>query len=182
MDLCFSRRSFLSLAATSVAAPLLPAQEQPGVTFKADVNVVNLFANVLTKKGEIINDLSKDDFLLLEDGRPTQTIQYFSRETDLSVLTLGLLVDTSASQEKVIDAERTACFHFLDQVLRDGEKIMSSSCSLIPTFSSARDSRRHSGNSMKPSPRSIRSLARSCNRSAAAPYSTMPLCLPRRTS
>ncbi len=119
IDLNLSRRTFLSLAATSIAAPLLPAQEQPGVTFKADVKVVNLFANVLTKKGEIVNNLSKDDFVLLEDGRP-QAIQYFSRETDLP-LTLGLLVDTSASQEKVIDAERTACFHFLDQVLRDGK-------------------------------------------------------------
>jgi VWFA-related protein len=100
---------------------MLPAQdqEQPGVTFKTDVKVVNLFANVLTKKGEIINDLSKDDFVLLEDGRP-QAIQYFSRETDLP-LTLGLLVDTSASQDKVIESERTACFRFLDQVLRDGK-------------------------------------------------------------
>jgi VWFA-related protein len=103
----------------SLAATQLPAQDEPGVTFKADVKVVNLFANVLTKKGEIVTDLSKDDFVILEDGHP-QTIQYFSRETDLP-LTLGLLVDTSASQDKVIEAERTACFHFLDQVLRDGK-------------------------------------------------------------
>jgi len=115
----FSRRAWLSWAATSITASLLRAQEQPGVTFKSDVKVVNLFANVLTKKGEVINDLSKDDFVLLEDGR-RQTIQYFSRETDIP-LTLGLLVDTSASQEKVIDAERTACFDFLDKVLRDGK-------------------------------------------------------------
>ncbi len=109
----------MSVVATSLAAKQLRAQDEPGVTFKADVKVVNLFANVLTKKGEIITDLSKDDFVILEDGRP-QTIQYFSRETDLP-LTLGLLVDTSASQDKVIEAERTACFHFLDQVLRDGK-------------------------------------------------------------
>jgi VWFA-related protein len=55
--------------------------------------------------------------LLLEDGRP-QTIRYFARESNLP-LTLGLLVDTSGSQRRVLDAERGACLRFLDQVMRD---------------------------------------------------------------
>jgi VWFA-related protein len=52
-----------------------------------------------------------------EDGRP-QTIRYFARETDLP-LTLGLLVDTSGSQRRVLDAERGASLRFLDQVVRE---------------------------------------------------------------
>ena len=64
-----------------------------------------------------MRDLTKDDFLLSEDGHP-QTIRYFSRETDLP-LTLGLLVDTSMSQRRVLDAERIASFRFVDQVLRE---------------------------------------------------------------
>ena len=65
----------------------------------------------------LIGNLNQDDFLLSEDGRP-QTIRYFARETDLP-LTLGLLVDTSGSQRRVLDAERGACLRFLDQVVRE---------------------------------------------------------------
>jgi VWFA-related protein len=79
--------------------------------------VVNVLANVYGKSGEIVRDLTKDDFVLSEDGHP-QTIRYFSRETDLP-LTLGLLVDTSMSQRRVLDAERIASFGFVDQVLRE---------------------------------------------------------------
>lgn len=59
----------------------------------------------------------QDDFSLTEDGRP-QSIHYFSRETDLP-LTLGLLVDTSLSQRRVLDQERDASHSFLDQMVRE---------------------------------------------------------------
>jgi VWFA-related protein len=85
--------------------------------FRSDVNVVSLLAAVQTKQGAIVKDLGKDDFTLLENGRP-QTIRYFSRETELP-LTIGLMVDTSGSQEKVLEAERAASFRFLDAVLRE---------------------------------------------------------------
>jgi VWFA-related protein len=74
---------------------------------------------VRSKKGEIISDLTKDDFSLVEDGRP-QAIKYFARQSDLP-LTLGLMVDTSMSQVRVLDSERTASFRFLDQVLRESK-------------------------------------------------------------
>jgi VWFA-related protein len=78
--------------------------------------VVNLFATVRDKNGQIVRNLTKDDFLLDEDGRP-QTISYFSRETDLP-LTLGLLVDTSGSERREIPDERRASIRFLEQVMR----------------------------------------------------------------
>jgi VWFA-related protein len=80
------------------------------------VKVVNVLASVRNKHGEIVRNLTKDDFELEEDGRP-QTVSYFSRESDLP-LTLGLLVDTSGSQRRVLDQERDASSAFLDQVLR----------------------------------------------------------------
>jgi VWFA-related protein len=101
------RRAFL-------AAPL--AAYAQDVTFTAGVRVVNVLASVRDKKGAIIANLSKDDFVLLEQGKP-QTIQYFSRQGDLP-LSVGLLVDTSMSQEHVLEAERSASLRFLDQVLR----------------------------------------------------------------
>lgn len=84
--------------------------------FKAEVRVVNVLASVRDKDGAFVADLTKEDFELREQGRP-QVITYFSRQGELP-LTLGLLVDTSMSQEHVLEAERSASLRFLDQVLR----------------------------------------------------------------
>lgn len=114
----YSRRQFAFSAASLIAvATRARAQEEP--TFSSDVQVVNLLATVRNKKSEIVRDLEKDDFSLLEDGRP-QTIRYFSRDSNLP-LTIGLMVDTSMSQVHVLDAERGASFRFLDQVLRENK-------------------------------------------------------------
>src|ERR1039457_3057948 len=107
-----SRRGLLSAFALLPAVRLLRSQ-QPNTTFSADVKLVNLLATVRDKQRQIVRDLNKEDFLLDEDGHP-QTIGYFSRETDLP-LTLGLLVDTSMSQRRVLDAERIASFEFVDR-------------------------------------------------------------------
>ncbi len=85
-------------------------------TFSTDVNVVTLFATVRDSESRIAKDLTRDDFLLLDNGQP-QPIRYFSRESDLP-LTLGLLVDTSRSQINLLEPERRASYTFLDQVLR----------------------------------------------------------------
>lgn len=88
-------------------------------SLKVTVKVVNVPATVRDKHGKIINNLSKDDFLLEEDGHP-QTVRYFARETDLP-LTLGLLVDTSLSQRRVLEQERHASYSFLDQMLHQSK-------------------------------------------------------------
>ena len=94
-----------------------PTEAQHAPTFSANVKVVNLLATVRDKHGAVVSNLGKDDFKLEEDGR-AQTIKYFTRDTDLP-LTIGLLVDTSLSQRRVIDQERSASFKFLQDVLRD---------------------------------------------------------------
>lgn len=98
-----------------LAAALLPAQEAPNISVK--VKVVNVLATVRDKHGNIIRNLTKDDFVLDEDGHP-QVIKYYLQEDNLP-LTLGLLVDTSGSQRRVIGDERTASYTFLDHVLRE---------------------------------------------------------------
>ncbi len=111
-----TRRDFALSVAALIRNPL-HAQDDP--VFKLDVKVVNILANVLNKNHEIINTLTKDDFTVLENGRP-QTIRYFARQSDLP-LTIGLLVDTSMSQRRVLDAERGASFRFIDQVMRENK-------------------------------------------------------------
>jgi len=113
----FTRRRFL-LSAASLLVRTARAQDEAPV-FSSNVGVVNLFATVHDKKGQILRDLNKEDFQINEDGRP-QTIRYFTRESDLP-LTVGLLIDTSLSQERVLDAERGASLRFLDQVLRENK-------------------------------------------------------------
>jgi len=111
-----SRRQFLCSAASVLWGRSL-ARAQDQATFKSEVKVVNLLATVRTKKNEIVRDLTKEDFVLAENGRP-QVIRYFSKESDLP-LTIGLMVDTSMSQQRVMESERSASFRFLDQVLRE---------------------------------------------------------------
>jgi VWFA-related protein len=93
-----------------------PNQQDEIPTFKSNVNVVNLFFNVKDKKGALIPNLTKTDFQVFEDGKP-QTIKYFSAESD-QPLTLGLLIDTSPSQERVLPMEKEVGASFLHDVLR----------------------------------------------------------------
>ncbi len=101
-------------ALAAVPAARFAKGQEPN--FSAGVKVVNVFATVRDKKGEIVKGLQKEDFTLLEDGRP-QKISYFAQQSDLP-LTLGLLVDTSMSERRMISTEQTASYKFLEQVLR----------------------------------------------------------------
>src|SRR5204863_3589709 len=90
--------------------------QEPVTTLRKDVNVVSIFFNVKDKHAAIIPDLTKVDFELYEDGKP-QAIKYFSKESDLP-LTLGLMIDTSPSQARVLPAEQEAGAEFLKDVMR----------------------------------------------------------------
>ncbi len=111
------RRSVILLALLLPISAQTQQPEQP--TFSTEVKVVNMLATVRTKSGQLVTDLTKDDFSLAENKRP-QDIRYFSRESDLP-LTIGLMVDTSMSQARVLESERSASFQFVDQVLREGK-------------------------------------------------------------
>jgi VWFA-related protein len=116
----FSRRSkklWLLLAIALFSLTNTPLRGQQGAPISVDVKAVNLFATVRDKHGKLLPNLTKDDFVLDQDGHP-QTITYFVHESDLP-LTLGLLVDTSMSQRRVLDQERTASRSFLEHVLRE---------------------------------------------------------------
>src|SRR5215472_3071931 len=91
------------------------ATAQDGV-IKVNVNLVNVLCTVHNKAGGLVGNLEKTDFTVYEDGKQ-QEIKYFTRETDLP-LTIGLLVDTSSSQERLIETERNAAHQFFTRVLR----------------------------------------------------------------
>jgi VWFA-related protein len=98
-----------------------PEEDQgPTETLKISVNVVGLFFNVKDKHGALIPSLTKDDFEIFEDGKP-QTIKYFAAESNLP-LTLGILIDSSGSQLRVLDMEKEVGGAFLKQVLTDKDE------------------------------------------------------------
>src|SRR5277367_3073188 len=111
------RQSLLCLLLLGSSAWGQDARVPNVTTMSVDVKVVTLPVTVRDKHGQIVRNLTKDDFVLEEDGRP-QAIKYFTQETNLP-LTLGLLVDTSLSQRNVLDQERNASKVFLDQMLTD---------------------------------------------------------------
>ncbi len=78
--------------------------------------MVNVYAIVEDWRGRLVRTLSKQDFEVTENKDP-QEIVYFSRETD-PPLSLGLLIDTSSSQERLLSTEQKAAKMFLNSVLR----------------------------------------------------------------
>jgi VWFA-related protein len=113
------RTTLVFALATALSAQVQltkPADQDLPAPIKVDVDVVNVLTSVRDRHGTLVPNLEKKDFTILEDGKP-QEIKYFSKETDLP-LTIGLLVDVSASQRNLIDIERSAASQFFSQVLR----------------------------------------------------------------
>lgn len=101
-----------------------PAQQsdQQNPTIKSLVNLVNIFATVRDKKKQIIPSLKKEDFRVFENDQE-QKIAFFSAEKTLPI-TLGLLIDTSGSEQNRLPAEQEAGAAFLNRVLRKGDEAM----------------------------------------------------------
>ncbi len=94
--------------------------DESTTTLKVNVEVVQLFFNVKDKHGALIPNLTKESFDIFEDGKP-QTIKYFKAESDLP-LTLGILIDSSGSQQNVLDMEKTVGASFLENILRSKDE------------------------------------------------------------
>lgn len=115
------------MAPSPDAAPQGPAtspdqnpQQQPLETLKVNVNLVSLYFTVHDKHGALIPGLSKNDFTIYEDKVP-QTIKNFSAEAD-QPLTLGIMLDTSGSQQRVLPMEQQAGTEFLQRILRSKDE------------------------------------------------------------
>lgn len=102
----------LLAASALVLAAALTASAQ----FRAGVDLVS-FVVVASDRDGLIKDLTKDDFQILEEGKP-QTIQFFA-QGDVSArmpLRLGLLLDVSGSMGLDIDMARSAAIKFMNAV------------------------------------------------------------------
>ncbi len=97
----------------------IPQSQKP---LTVQTTLVNVFVTVRDKRHEIVSDLSQNDFKVIEDGQE-QKIAFFSKEVNLPI-TLGLLIDTSGSMERVIGAEQDTASRFLREVMRKKDEAM----------------------------------------------------------
>jgi VWFA-related protein len=101
-------------------APAPSEDEQSVATFKLQVNLVDLFFTVKDKQGNLVPHLTKDECTVLEDKEP-QKLKSFVAETH-QPLTLGILLDTSGSQQQVLPLEQDAGAQFLERVLKSKDE------------------------------------------------------------
>jgi Ca-activated chloride channel family protein len=105
--------------APAQAATPAPAPPAPITTLKVGTSLVAVSAIVRDKSGKPVTGLTRDDFVLKEDGKPQQ-IRYFSQGNDLP-LTLALMVDTSGSQRNYIRDEIVAGRFFFSAMMKKPE-------------------------------------------------------------
>jgi len=92
----------------------LGAQQPP--PFSSRIDLVNIGVTVTDRKGNLVTDLTADDFAILEDGK-TQSIRYFSsgeQSESAPPMHLGLMLDVSGSMGEDMNFTRTAAVRFLN--------------------------------------------------------------------
>lgn len=83
---------------------------------RTDTNLTNLFFTAADKNKRFISSLKAEDIRILEDGKP-QEIFTFQQNIDLP-LSIAILIDTSASEERTLPDEKIAARAFLENVLK----------------------------------------------------------------
>jgi Ca-activated chloride channel family protein len=101
----------------SVNTPGYDSTQPDIITIQKRVDEVNVLFIAMDKHGKFVRDLKKDDFNVLDDHKPPQSVVRFSQQTDLP-LQLGLLIDTSGSVHARFDFEQNAATGFLQHTIR----------------------------------------------------------------
>src|SRR5688572_26943947 len=99
----------------TAATPTPPIEEEDEVV-KVETESVNVLFTAQDKNRKLLLNLKPEDVRVLENGR-AQTIVSFSRQVDLP-LSLAILIDTSASQERTLPEEKAAAISFVEAVIR----------------------------------------------------------------
>lgn len=97
-------------------------EQKPQQTIKAQTSLVNLFVTVRGDHNAIVTNLTKDDFHVFEDNVP-QKIAFFSNDVTMPI-TLGLLLDTSGSEQNMLNAIQEAGAEFMHEVMHKGDEAM----------------------------------------------------------
>ncbi len=102
-----------SLLLALLLPALAPAQQV--YTYKTETHLVDTTISVHNPQGGLVQNLTRDDFRIIEDGVP-QTIRFFAHDHDLP-LSIGLIIDVSGSQQKFVKDHEKDIATFLAEVL-----------------------------------------------------------------
>jgi Ca-activated chloride channel homolog len=102
--------SVFVLAAAAATAAVDPKPGASGLSFGADVEMVNLTVSVVDQKERFVTGLDDKDFVVFEDGVPQQ-LSFFSREED--AVSLIIMIDMSSSMGPYLRAARLAATKFV---------------------------------------------------------------------
>lgn len=101
----------------STPTPQKPAQpSEPATTLKVNVNLVNVFVTVTDAQGSPVAGLTKENFILEEDGS-VQKIAVFDKQSAVP-LSIALAIDTSLSTRRDLPLEQVSAKHFAHAILR----------------------------------------------------------------
>ncbi len=106
----------IAAIAIALSAALLCAQQD--VIIRTEVKLVRVLTNVRDAAGNLVGDLSKEDFEVLDNGAPQQ-IAIFERQT-AQPLAVSLLIDISASTAKDLPIEISSLQRFIDEFFKEG--------------------------------------------------------------
>jgi VWFA-related protein len=101
---------------TPAASPREELPQDSDEVIKVDTNLTSIFFTAADKNKRFIGNLKADDIRVLEDGQP-QEVFTFQQNLDLP-LSIAILIDTSASEERTLPDEKAAARTFLEDVLR----------------------------------------------------------------
>ncbi len=116
-------QSSASPAPTTSAPQQTDNQAPPsgGPDIVVRVNEVNLIFTVTDKKGKFITGLKRENFGLLDDGRPPLAVLRFTQQTNLP-LRVGIMLDTSSSIRQRFQFEQDSAIEFFLQILHRGDR------------------------------------------------------------
>lgn len=114
--LIFSVRTGAQTAAGQTAPTPTPTIEEEDEIIKVETEAVNVLFTAQDKDRRLVLNLKPEDVRVLENGKP-QEISAFSKQVDLP-LSLAILIDTSASQERTLPQEKSAAIAFIENVIR----------------------------------------------------------------
>ncbi len=111
--------ALLTLLPAANPAQSAPAPDLPDSRIVLEVNRVDVLFTVSDRKGRFVTDLGINDFLVSENKKP-QNIMEFAAESDLP-LRLAILIDTSNSIRDRFRFQQEAATRFIDGVIRPSQ-------------------------------------------------------------
>jgi len=106
-------RRLLWIGLVLVAPSVVVSAQDSLATIKVNVRLVEVYATVLDHKGKYVDGLRRDDFQILENGKP-QRISIF--ESNAGALSCAILLDTTGSMREALPRVKNSVSKLIDEL------------------------------------------------------------------